>query len=81
MYPKTHVTVIRIEIINLKYDIEDNPQFKTHIQEFLNFSGLDESKLEYESSTKLYEQRDITIILGDDWNVDNNLIYCDEPIN
>ena len=39
------------------------------------------SKLEYESSTKLYEQRDITIILGDDWNVDNNLIYCDEPIN
>ena len=62
-------------------NIEDNPQFKTHIQEFLNFSGIDESKLEYESSTKLYEQRDITIILGDDWNVDNNLIYCDEPIN
>ena len=62
-------------------NIEDNPRFKTHIQEFLNFSGLDESKLEYESSTKLYEQRDITIILGDDWNVDNNLIYCDEPIN
>ena len=62
-------------------NIEDNPQFKTHIQEFLNFSGLKENKLEYEFSTKLYEQRDITIILGDDWNVDNNLIYCDEPIN
>ena len=62
-------------------NIEDNPQFKTHIQEFLNFSGLKENKLEYEFSTKLYEQRDITIILGDDWSVDNNLIYCDEPIN
>ena len=62
-------------------NIEENPQFKTHIQEFINFSGLKESKLEYEFSTKLYEQRDITIILGDDWNVDNNLIYCDEPIN
>ena len=62
-------------------NIEDNPRFKTHIQEFLNFSGLKENKLEYEFSKKLYEQRDITIILGDDWNVDNNLIYCDEPIN
>ena len=62
-------------------NIEDNPRFKTHIQEFLNFSGLNESKLEYEFSTKLYEQRDITIILGDDWNVNNNLIYCNEPIN
>ena len=62
-------------------NIEDNPRFKTHIQEFLNFSGLKENKLEYEFSTKLYEQRDITIILGDDWNVDNNLVYCNEPIN
>ena len=44
-------------------NIEDNPRFKTHIQEFLKFSGLKENKLEYEFSTKLYEQRDITIIL------------------
>ena len=62
-------------------DINEKPYFKTHIQEFLNFSGFDENILEYEFSTKLYEQRDITIILGDNWNLDNNLIYCNEPIN
>ena len=62
-------------------NINEKPYFKTHIQEFLNFSGFDENILEYEFSTKLYEQRDITIILGDNWNLDNNLIYCNEPIN
>ena len=62
-------------------NIEENPIFKTHIQEFLNFTGFNEKMLEYEFSHKLFEQRDITIILGDDWNNDNKLIYCNDPIN
>ena len=37
--------------------------------------------LEYEYNWKLYEQRDITIVLGNDWDKQNNLVYCKEPIN
>jgi len=62
-------------------NIEENPKFKTHIQEFLLFTGFKSNILEYEYNQKLYQERDITIILGNDWNGDNNLIYCKESIN
>jgi len=62
-------------------NIEENPKFKTHIQEFLSFTGFGSDVLEYEYTRKLYEERDITIILGNDWNTNNNLIYCKESIN
>ena len=62
-------------------NIEENPKFKTHIQEFLLFTGFKSDILEYEYNKKLYQERDITIILGNDWNTDNNLIYCKESIN
>ena len=62
-------------------DIEQNPKFKTHIQEFLSFTGFKSDILQYEYNEKLYQERDITIILGNDWNANNNLIYCKESIN
>tara|TARA_B000000477_G_C6077664_1_gene221733 strand:+ start:440 stop:1072 length:633 start_codon:yes stop_codon:yes gene_type:complete len=62
-------------------DLEDYPKFKTHIQEFLSFTGFGDEIIEYEYSQKLYQERDITIILGNNWNENNNLIYCKESIN
>tara|TARA_B100000945_G_scaffold160379_1_gene128802 strand:- start:7761 stop:8378 length:618 start_codon:yes stop_codon:yes gene_type:complete len=62
-------------------DIEQNPKFKTHIQEFLSFTGFKSDILQYEYNEKLYQERDITIILGNDWNANNNLVYCKESIN
>ena len=60
---------------------EDYPKFKTHIQEFLSFTGFESEIIDYEYSQKLYQERDITIILGNNWNKNNNLIYCKESIN
>jgi len=62
-------------------NIEEKPKFKTHIQEFLSFTGFENDILEYEYTQKLYEERDITIILGNNWNTNNNLIYCGKSIN
>ena len=62
-------------------DLEDYPKFKTHIQEFLSFTGFESEIIDYEYSQKLYQERDITIILGNNWNKNNNLIYCKESIN
>jgi len=62
-------------------NLEDNPKFKTHIQEFLSFTGFEGDIIDYEYSQKLYQERDITIILGNNWNKNNNLIYCKESIN
>lgn len=62
-------------------NLEDNPKFKTHIQEFLSFTGFEGDIIDYEYSQKLYQERDITIILGNNWNNNNNLIYCKESIN
>ena len=67
--------------IFIHVNIEENLKFKTHIQEFLSFTGFRSDILEYEYTRKLYEERDITIILGNDWNTNNNLIYCKESIN
>ena len=61
--------------------LEDYPKFKTHIQEFLSFTGFESDIIDYEYSQKLYQERDITIILGNNWNKNNNLIYCKESIN
>ena len=30
---------------------------------------------------KLYQERDITIILGEDWDKSSNLVQCNNPIN
>lgn len=62
-------------------NLEDYPKFKTHIQEFLSFTGFEGDIIDYEYSQKLYQERDITIILGNNWNKNNNLIYCKESIN
>ena len=62
-------------------NLDDNPKFKTHIQEFLSFTGFDNNIVDYEHNQKLYLERDITIILGNNWNENNNLVYCKESIN
>ncbi len=67
--------------VYIHVNIEENPKFKKHIQEFLSFTGFKSNILEYEYNKKLYEERDITIILGNDWNTNNNLIQCKESIN
>jgi len=67
--------------VYIHVNIEENPEFKKHIQEFLSFTGFKSNILEYEYNKKLYEERDITIILGNDWNTNNNLIHCKESIN
>ena len=67
--------------IFIHVNIEEKPEFKAHIQEFLNFTGYSNNILEYEYNWKLYEQRDITIVLGNDWDKQSNLVYCKEPIN
>jgi len=67
--------------IFIHVNIEENPDFKAHIQEFLTFTGYSNNILEYEYNWKLYEQRDITIVLGNDWDKQSNLVYCKEPIN
>ena len=62
-------------------DIEQNPKFKTHIQEFLSFTGYSKNIIEYEYNWKLLQERDITIVLGSNWSENSNLNYCKEPIN
>jgi len=62
-------------------DTEKNPKFKTHIQEFLSFTGFPNKRIKYMTSWKLNQERDITIVIGSDWNEISNLNYCKESIN
>ena len=59
---------------NTKSDFDDN------LADFLSFTGFDK-KIVYRNNKKyLLDERDITIILGDDWD-DSNLQYCGGIIN
>ena len=57
-----------------------NSEFKPHIQEFLSFTGFGTNIVKYNYEQKLFDDRDITIILGNDWE-SSNLKYCQEIIN
>jgi len=54
--------------------------FKSHIQELLFFTGFESELIKYNYKKKLYDERDITIILGNDWE-NSNLQYCQETKN
>jgi len=62
-------------------DTINNPKFKEDLKEFLLFTGYNNSIINYNYQNKLYEERDITIILGEDWNKTGNLIQCNNTIN
>ena len=62
-------------------DTVNYPKFKEHLKEFLSFTGYEHDIVKYNYQKKLYEERDITIILGEDWDEAGNLIQCDNPIN
>ena len=62
-------------------DTVNNPKFKGHLKQFLHFTGYDNNIVKYNYQNKLYEERDITIILGEDWDKTGNLIQCDNSIN
>ena len=56
-----------------------NSDFDDNLAEFLSFTGFNK-KIVYRNDQKhLLDERDITIILGDDWD-DSNLQYCGEVI-
>ena len=62
-------------------DTVNNPKFKLHIKEFLLFTGYDNSIVRYRYDKKLYNERDITIKLGEDWDKTGFLPLCGNSIN
>ena len=62
-------------------DTVNNPKFKLHIKEFLLFTGYDNNIVKYRYDKKLYNERDITIKLGEDWDKKGNLPLCSNSIN
>ncbi len=62
-------------------DTVNNPKFKLHIKEFLLFTGYDNNIVKYRYDKKLYNERDITIKLGEDWDKTGNLPLCSNSIN
>ena len=62
-------------------DTINNPKFKSHLKEFLLFTGYSGSIVKYRYEKVLYDERDITIKLGEDWDKTGNLIQCDNSIN
>ena len=62
-------------------DTVNNPKFKLHIKEFLLFTGYDNNIVKYRYDKKLYNERDITIKLGEDWDKTGNLPLCSSSIN
>ena len=58
-----------------------NPNFKYDIYEYLSFTGYNNDIVNYIINNKLENERDITLILGEDWNDNSNLIHCSSPIN
>ena len=62
-------------------DTINNHAFKTHLKEFLLFTGYSNDIVKYNYQNKLYKERDITIILGEDWDKIGYLIQCDNPVN
>ena len=62
-------------------DTINNPNFEEHLKEFLLFTGYNKNVVKYNYQKKLYQERDITIILGEDWDESSNLVQCNNPIN
>ena len=62
-------------------DTINYPKFKNQIKDFLKFTGLTSNVVEYDINEILYNERDITLILGEDWNESSTLDSCDETIN
>tara|TARA_B100000029_G_scaffold509530_1_gene598962 strand:- start:296 stop:928 length:633 start_codon:yes stop_codon:yes gene_type:complete len=79
-YDLGHIDENKTQIF-VHIDIEEKPEFKTHIQEFLSFSGFPHQVIKYMHNWKLSQERDITIVVGNDWNENSKLNYCKEPIN
>ena len=69
-------TQILIHIDTINY-----PKFKNQIKDFLKFTGLNSDVVEYDVNKILYNERDITLILGEDWNERSTLDSCGETIN
>ena len=62
-------------------DTIDNPDFKIQVKDFLSFTGYNHKMVTYHFEKRLQEERDITIILGDDWNESGKLVNCENIIN
>jgi len=62
-------------------DTINNPKFMLHVKELLLFTGYNDDMIKYRYEKKLYQERDITIKLGEDWNKIGNLIQCVNAIN
>lgn len=62
-------------------DTINNPNFTKHLNEFLLFTGYNTNIVSYRYDKALFEERDITIKLGEDWDKSGNLIQCSEPVN
>ena len=79
-YDMGYMNGLKTEIF-VHVDTVNYPKFKEHLKEFLSFTGYAQDIVKYNYQKKLYEERDITIILGEDWDEAGNLIQCDNPIN
>ena len=79
-YDMGYMNGLKTEIF-VHVDTVNYPKFKEHLKEFLSFTGYAQDIVKYNYQRKLYEERDITIILGEDWDEAGNLIQCDNPIN
>ena len=62
-------------------DTIDNPDFKIQVKDFLSFTGYNYKMVTYHFEKRLQKERDITIILGDDWNESGKLVNCENIIN
>ena len=67
--------------IFIHVDTINYPKFKNQIKDFLKFTGLTSNVVEYDINEILYNERDITLILGEDWNESSTLDNCGETIN
>ena len=67
--------------IFIHVDTINYPKFKNQIKDFLKFTGLASNVVKYDTNKILYNERDITLILGEDWLESSTLYRCDETIN
>ena len=79
-YDMGYMDGLKTEIF-VHVDTINNPKFQLHIKEFLLFTGYSNNIVKYKYQEKLYNERDITIILGEDWDRIGNLPLCDNSIN
>ena len=79
-YDMGYMDGLKTEIF-VHVDTVNNPKFQLHIKEFLLFTGYSNNIVKYKYQEKLYNERDITIILGEDWDRIGNLPLCNNSIN